>query len=66
MEISPEIPLLELQKLRKIGVNGVTIHNPCTIFMSIVRKLNGIRMRVNGVTKTIWHNIVGKRRNNDK
>ena len=66
MEISPEIPLLELQKLRKIGVNGVTIHNPGTMFMSIVCKLNGVTMRVNGVTKTIWHYIIGKRRNNDK
>ena len=66
MEISPEIPLLELQKPRNIGVNGVTIHNLDTMFMSIVYKLNGVTMRVNGITKTIWHNIVDKRHNNDK
>ena len=66
MEISPEIPLLESQTLSKIGVNGITIHNPGTMFMSIVHKLNGITMRVNGITKTIWRNIIGKRRNNDK
>ena len=66
MEISPEIPLLESQKLRNIGVNDVTIHNLGTMFMSIVHKLNGITMRVNGVTKTIWRNISGKRCNNDK
>ena len=66
MEISPEIPLLESQKLGNIGVNGVTIHNLGTMFMPIVYKLNAITMRVNGVTKTIWHNIVGKRCNSDK
>ena len=34
--------------------------------MSIVYKLNGVTMRVNGVTKVIWRNIVGKRRNDPK
>ena len=66
MEISPEIPLLEPQKPRKIGVNGITIHNSGAMFLSIVRKLNGITMRVNGITKAIWRNIIGKRHNNDK
>ena len=66
MEISPEIPLLEPQKPRKIDVNGVTIHDSGTMFMSIAHKLNGVTMRVNGVTKAIWHNIIGKRCNNDK
>ena len=34
-----------------MSVNGVTIHNLGTMLMSIVYKLYGITMRVNGVTK---------------